>query len=455
MHQHSSLLINGNWTDGEGPVFESLNPADHSRIWQGQAASHQQIAETVHSARQALQHWRQHTPEQRGFQLQQFLRQIQAHRLLLSDTLAQESGQTAADARQELTSLEQLIEQHLVPAAENGEIPQPRGVIVLISSFSQPLISPLRAMIPILLAGNTLIFKPSEHCPRCAELMLHLWLKADLPDGVINLLQGGPEVALGLAQQEQIDGIHFSGQRCHALQLHQLLAGRPGVALQLHTSGNNCLFIDSRMPDEHWPEAIISSAFRSAGQRCCAARRLLIDRSEAADKLLQQLLQRIETLQQEQALGFMGTIIDARAAQQLLQRQTQLQQRGGNLLLPMQPAPDNECLLSAGIIDISHLNQLPETEVFGPLLQVVRVADAEQAIELVNQDRELLVAGLFSHDSTLCQRMMQQLQSPLISCNLPLDQILLQPDTRLWRSAGYSNSDFTRPHIRFTGAGGE
>lgn len=251
-----------------------------------------------------------------------------------------------------------------------------------------------------MLAGNTVVFKPSELTPKVAELMLKLWEKAGLPAGVINLVQGEVETGKALASHPQLDGLFFTGSSRTGHLLHQQYAGHPGKILALEMGGNNPLIVKGISDIKAAVHEIIQSAYISSGQRCTCARRLYIEKGEQGDALIAALVAAVKAI----AVGpwnaepqpFMGSMISEAAAKGMVAAQRNLQNLGGVSLVELTHIESGTGLVSPGLIDVTEVIELPDEEYFGPLLQLVRYSSFDQAISLANDTRYGLSAGLLA-----------------------------------------------------------
>jgi succinylglutamic semialdehyde dehydrogenase len=169
---------------------------------------------------------------------------------------------------------------------------------------------------------------------------------------------------------------------------------------------------------------IVQSAFVSAGQRCTCARRLVVIQGEAGDALLKRLVEVAARLMPARFDAvpdpFMGAVVSLAAADKLLRAQDDLIACGGVALLKMHRTESNTALLTAGIVDVSALNPLPDEEHFGPLLQVVRVASLEDAIECANTTRYGLAAGLLSDSAAEYAQFERDIRAGIVNWNRPL-----------------------------------
>lgn len=409
------LLINNLWVKGLGDPLESADPGRGEVIWQGFAASETQVDQAVRAAREAFQDWSRLPLSERIELCRTFAEILRDQQEPLAYTLGLETGKPLWDARTEIAAMINKVEISIKAAQERtGERStplgaanavlrhRPHGVIAIFGPYNFPAHLPNGHMIPALIAGNTLVFKPSELTPRVAEQILSYWLQADLPPGVINLVQGGVDTGRSLASHRGIDGLYFTGSSTVGHLLHQQFGGQPEKILALEMGGNNPLLIGDLANKPAAVYEIVQSAYLSAGQRCTCARRLIVPEGAEGDDLLDQLLVTLRQLRlglfDDDPQPFMGCLISPEAAQAMLNAQSNLAALGGEQLLKMESRNGTGALLSPGLIDVSAVTALPDEEYFGPLLQVQRYRDFEQALALANATRFGLAAGLLSDD---------------------------------------------------------
>ncbi|MNE00217.1 N-succinylglutamate 5-semialdehyde dehydrogenase [compost metagenome] len=279
-------------------------------------------------------------------------------------------------------------------------------------------------IVPALLAGNTVVFKPSELTPKVAELTVKCWIEAGLPAGVLNLVQGGRETGIALAANPGIDGLFFTGSSRTGNLLHQQFAGRPDKILALEMGGNNPLVVDRVADLDAAVYTIVQSAFISAGQRCTCARRLLVPEGAWGDSLLVRLVEVCKTIKvgafDQQPAPFMGSVISLAAAKALLDAQAQMLAQGGVGLLEMTQPQPAAALLTPGIVDVTAVAQRSDEELFGPLLQVIRYADFDEAIAQANDTQYGLAAGLLSDSNARYQQFWLQSRAGIVNWNKQL-----------------------------------
>ncbi|MDA7088409.1 succinylglutamate-semialdehyde dehydrogenase [Pseudomonas sp. SA3-5] len=433
----STHYIAGSWQLGQGEALESLNPVTQAVVWRGQAASAAQVEAAVQAARAAFPGWAACSLDWRIAALERFAVALKAHADELAQAIGEETGKPLWESATEVTSMVNKVAisvqsyrertgEKSAPLADATAVlrHKPHGVVAVFGPYNFPGHLPNGHIVPALLAGNCVLFKPSELTPKVAELTLKCWIEAGLPDGVLNLLQGARDTGVALAGNPGIDGLFFTGSSRTGNLLHNQFAGRPDKILALEMGGNNPLIVDQVANVEAAVYTIVQSAFISAGQRCTCARRLLVPLGDWGDALLARLVQVAGQLRvgryDEQPAPFMGSVISLAAAEQLLQAQQQLLGKGATALLAMtQPLP-GAALLTAGIIDVSAVAERPDEEFFGPLLQVIRYADFEGAIAEANNTQFGLAAGLLSDSAARYQQFWLHSRAGIVNWNKQL-----------------------------------
>ncbi|MCL1114527.1 MULTISPECIES: succinylglutamate-semialdehyde dehydrogenase [Shewanella] len=405
--------IQGQWLAGEGHDVNSINPANGEVIWQGKTATPSQVNAAVDAARAAQFDWFMLGYEARLAIVEAYRAQLEANKDEIAETIAQETGkpqwETATEVGAMIGKIALSAKAHdKRTGTETNDLPagravlrhKPHGVVAVFGPYNFPGHLPNGHIVPALLAGNTVVFKPSELTPKVAELMLTCWDKAGLPKGVVNLVQGEVETGKALASHPQIDGLFFTGSSRTGHLLHQQYAGHPGKILALEMGGNNPLIVKGVTDTKAAVHDIIQSAYISSGQRCTCARRLYIEEGAQGDALVAELVKAIKQIKvgpwNAQPQPFMGSMISETAARGMVAAQATLQSLGGVSLIELTQVEAGKGIVTPGLIDVTHVAELPDEEYFGPLLQLVRYSDFDQAIHLANATRYGLSAGLLA-----------------------------------------------------------
>ncbi|WP_312664142.1 succinylglutamate-semialdehyde dehydrogenase, partial [Pantoea sp. CTOTU49201] len=301
---------------------------------------------------------------------------------------------------------------------------RPHGVLAVFGPYNFPGHLPNGHIVPALLAGNCVVFKPSELTPLTAEKTVQLWEQAGLPAGVMALLQGGRETGQALANAAQIDGLLFTGSAATGYHLHRQFAGQPEKMLALEMGGNNALIVEDPSDLDGAVHIAIQSAFITAGQRCTCARRLLVKRGAAGDAFLQRLVEVSARLQpgawNAEPQPFMGSVISPAAAGHIFAAWQQQVEKGGKVLLGMHWPDRDSAIITPGIIDVTEVKELADEEVFGPLLQVIRYDSFEQAIAIANNTRYGLSCGLISPQRVQFDQLLLEARAGIVNWNKPL-----------------------------------
>ena len=405
--------IAGQWQPGQGESLQSLDPVSQAVLWQGQGATAAQVDAAVAAARGAFSLWAAHSLDGRIAVLERFAACLKSRADEVARAIGEETGKPLWEAATEVNSMVGKVAISIQSYRERtGEKSgplgdatavlrhKPHGVVAVFGPYNFPGHLPNGHIVPALLAGNCVLFKPSELTPKVAELTVKCWIEAGLPEGVLSLLQGGRETGVALAGHPGIDGLFFTGSSRTGNLLHTQFAGRPDKILALEMGGNNPLIVDQVADVDAAVYTIVQSAFISAGQRCTCVRRLLVPQGEWGDALLARLVQVAGQIKvgrfDEQPAPFMGSVISLQAAAQLMQAQQDLLAGGATALLAMTQPQEGAALLTPGILDVTAVNDRPDEEFFGPLLQVIRYDNFEAAIAEANATAYGLAAGLLS-----------------------------------------------------------
>ena len=429
-----SLYIDGQWIEGEGQKISSLNPANNQLLWSGNSATQEQVDLAVNAARNAQFTWFNLGFDNRLKIIEAFAQGLEQEKSNIAAIIAEETGkplwETATEAAAMIGKIGLSVKAfHDRTGEKQSEIPagravirhKPHGVVAVFGPYNFPAHLPNGHIVPALLAGNTVIFKPSELTPKTAEFVITLWNKTQLPSGVLNLVQGELETSKALANHAQIDGLFFTGSSKTGHLLHQGFAGQPQKILALEMGGNNPLIVKDVVNIKAAVHEIIQSAYISSGQRCTCARRLYIEKNQQGDLLLKELVNGIKKIKvghwNAEPQPFMGSMISNAAAADMLSAQQNLQSLGGISLIELSILETNTGLVSPGLIDVTNIDNLPDEEYFGPLLQVIRYKDFDEAIKLANNTKYGLSAGLLADNPKDYEYFLARIRAGIVNWN--------------------------------------
>ena len=427
----------GRWQAGDGEALRSTDPAHGTVLWEGQAASAALVDAAVGAAREAAPAWGRRPLAERVSLAEAFAAAVQDDSERLARLLAAEMGKPLWEARTEIAAVAGKVKLSIAAQAERaGSRSQPlgegtaalrhrpHGVLAVFGPYNLPGHLPNGHIVPALLAGNTVVFKPSDLTPAVGAALVELWERVGLPAGVLNLVQGAVPTGRALAGHPQIDGLLFTGSARTGQLLHRQFAGQTGKLLALELGGNNPLIVDRVADLDAAVHTIIQSAFITGGQRCTCARRLFLPAGNEGDALLERLLAATRGLRlgawDDEPAPFLGPVISANAAADLLAAQDALVAHGAEALEPLAGDARGAAFLSPGIVDVTGLgDDLPDEERFGPLLQVIRYGDLDQAIAGANATRYGLAAGVIGDDEDRYRYCRERLRAGILNWNGP------------------------------------
>lgn len=414
--------------------FASTCPATGKVLWEGAAATPEAVAIATAAARRAFAHWSVTPLTERINHVRAFKTVLETDSDMLARAIAEETGKPLWEARQEVASMIAKVETSIAAQSERAGIRtqdmafgravlrhRPHGVMAVLGPFNFPGHLPNGHIVPALLAGNSILFKPSEETPLVGEIMAHCWQKAGLPEGVFNLLQGGRDTGSVLVGSE-IDGLLFTGSATAGAHFRRLFVDRPEVILALELGGNNPLIAWDGEP-EAIASIVIQSAFVTAGQRCSCARRLIVPEGSAGNHIVEAVTAMADRLiigrWDETPEPFHGPLISAAAA---AKAQDAVQARiasGARVIRPLNAiAGRSDAFASPAILDVTGVD-VPDEEIFAPVLQVIRTGDFDDAIRVANATAYGLAAGLISSDGSLWHRYADSARAGVINWNRP------------------------------------
>jgi RHH-type transcriptional regulator, proline utilization regulon repressor / proline dehydrogenase / delta 1-pyrroline-5-carboxylate dehydrogenase len=371
------------------------NPFDLSEVGLSAETSKAQIDTAFAAASKAQPAWDSHGGIGRARILRAMAETLEAHRDRLMVLAMREAGKTWPDAVSEVREAADFCRyyallaerQFAAPGILQGPVGETnvlelhgRGVFACISPWNFPLAIFTGQVAAALAAGNTVVAKPAEQTPLIAAEAVRLFHAVGLPPEVLHLLPGrGETVGAALAAHPSLAGIAFTGGTETARAINQSLASRPGALLPFiaETGGLNALFVDTTAQREQVIDDVILSAFGSAGQRCSALRILFLP-EETAGELIDGLKGAMDVLNVGDPSDFatdIGPVIDAEAKSALDRHLVHLK-TAAKILKERKPAAPRPLLFAPVMAEIE-LSQLPDREVFGPILHVIRYKSDE------------------------------------------------------------------------------
>jgi len=413
--------------------FPSTEPATGTLVWRGPEGD---VDSDVALVRAGWISWAARPLTVRIETLRRFANTVRARAEPFADLIARETGKPMWEARTEVDSVVAKVD--ISVAAYADRTPQrrmegamgarvavrhkPHGVMAVLGPFNFPAHLPNGHIVPALIAGNGVLFKPSEKTPAVGAYLVDCLHAAGVPQDVVRCVQGGPATGRALAGHDGIDGLLFTGSAAAGAALHRQFADAPHKMLALELGGNNPLVVWDT-PDIYSAAVIaVQSAYMSAGQRCTAARRLIV-RDGMHEALLDQIGRLIDRIivdaPHATPAPFMGPVIDNDSADRVQEAFLDLILAGGRAIKQLvRPLPDRPFLTPA-LIDVTTIPNRPDAEIFGPVLQVIRVPDFDSAIAEANATRFGLAASLISGAPELYDRFWANTRAGVVNWNRP------------------------------------
>jgi len=410
----------------------STDPCTGEVVWRGAASAPAELDGVLARARSGFAAWAARPLEERHAVARAFADLAKARREEIARLLSRETGKPFWETLTEADTVAGKVEVSIRAQAERaGErtsevaggqarlAHRPHGVLAVIGPFNFPMHLPNGHIAPALIAGNAVVFKPSEKTPASGLLLVELWRAAGVPDEVLQAVVGEAEIAKALVVHPEIDGVLFTGGVAAGRAIHMALADQPQKIVALELGGNNPLIAWDVADAESAAHLIVQSAFVSAGQRCSCARRLIVPKGAAGERVVEALTAVMDRILVgapfDEPAPFMGPVIDLASAQGLLEAQRRL---GGTAIRHMRQADVARPFLTPGLVDVTGV-QIPDVEHFGPLLKVTRAADWDEAIAVANATRFGLAAGLLSDDEARYRDFWNRTRAGIVNWNRP------------------------------------
>lgn len=428
------VYANGVWSAGEGAAFSNTCPTTGDTVWAGREASAEQVQAAVESAREAFRDWSHRPQADRTKVLEAYAEALSARKDDIATTISRDMGKALWDSQGEAAAMIGKISLSIQAQAERAGTRmsdaafgsmhlthRPHGVMAVFGPFNFPGHLPNGHIVPALLAGNTCVFKPSELAPSVASIMVDAFEEAGLPPGCVNVVQGGRDTGAALLNAK-IDGLLFTGSAKTGCFFHKHFGGRPEIMLALEMGGNNPLIIWEPADIDAAADIAAQSAFLTTGQRCSCARRIILPQGAFGDAVVDAIVQRAEALK----IGawndddvFMGPLVSASAATAAVEFQATLEAKGGRVIKRLEQRDPALGFVTAGIIDVTDATDVPDEELFGPLMQIYRVPDFEAAIDRANASKYGLSGGLVCDDDLAWIRVHEEVRAGILNRNRP------------------------------------
>ncbi len=429
---NSKILINGEWRDGAGAQFSSFDPSTGAEIWTGAAATRDDVNNAVSAAREAFAKWALTPLADRIAVMERYRDLIKRDADALAELISRETGKPFWETKTEAAAVAGKVDISIKAYHERTGVKEtpgattavlrhkPHGVMAVLGPYNFPAHLANGHMVPSLIAGNTVVFKPSEQTPGPGAFIVERMVEAGVPAGVVNMVQGARETGEALTRAD-VNGILFTGGARTGLAIHKMFADRLDVILALELGGNNPLIWWDTDDVDAAAFAVVQSAFLTSGQRCTCARRLIVPEGAAGDKAIDALVKLTDRLIIDQPFAdpqpFMGPVISPGVAENLERAFDRLTEDDGEAIRNLSVRDEGAAFVTPGIVDVTRSNAVPDEEHFGPLLKVWRVKDFDAAIARANATKFGLSAGLLSDDKAKWEKFLALSRAGIVNWN--------------------------------------
>ncbi len=409
-------LVGGQWRPIEGAALRSHDPARPDEVvWSGSPRP-EHVQDAVSAAREAQAAWAATPIETRIEHLRRFQELAKAHAEPLARLVGREMGKILAEARLEAAAVagkvDITLEDRVMDRVRGFRIEgptdavcrfRPHGVMAVIGPFNFPAHLPNGHIVPALLLGNTVVFKPSEKTPAVGQLLVDLLHRAGFPPGVVNLVHGGADVAAALVAHDDLDGILFTGSWPVGRRIMEANLDRPGRLLALEMGGSNAMVV---MPSADFDRAIVEAvraSFATTGQRCTCTRRIVVHES-IADRFTATLAKVASTVLvgpcDSETPVFMGPLVSEASRTAAIEFQAEIARRGGRVVVPACPLDGPGFFLTPGVVEVDRFTRETDGEVFAPIVQIAVARDLDDAIEQANATEFGLASAIFTRETS-------------------------------------------------------
>lgn len=431
--------IDGRWVEGErGETFETLNPANGEVLGHVCRATAADVDRAVEAARRAFEKWRRVPAPRRGEILFRAGEILLGRKEEIARLMTREMGKVIAEARGDV---QEAIDMTYYMAGEGrrltgetvpSELPDkfgmavrdPVGVIACITPWNFPLAIPAWKIMPALVAGNAVVFKPASDTPMVARELVRVLEEAGLPGGVLNLVFGpGEEVGERLLGHPGIDMVSFTGSTAAGKRV-TTVSGPLLKKVHLEMGGKNAIIVMDDADLDLAVEGIVWSAFGTTGQRCTAASRVIVHRA-VLQPLLDKLVPRIERLRLGDGLEpttDVGPVINRRALEKI-HRYTEIGIAEGATLVTGGGAAAEGALAKGSFYrptlftDVRPEMRIAQEEIFGPTTAVIAADSLEEAIRINNDTLYGLSTSIYTRDVNRAFGAMRDITTGLVYVN--------------------------------------
>lgn len=433
--------INGQHVSTDGRDQDVFNPALGEVISRVQLADRKTVEDAISAAQQAFESWKRTPPSKRARVMFQFKQLVEINQDKLARLIGEEHGKTVSDAKGEIQrGLENIEYACGVADALKGEYSknvgpdidswsdfQPLGVVAGITPFNFPVMVPMW-MFPLAIAcGNTFVLKPSERDPSSTLFLADLLSQAGLPEGVFNIVNGDKEAVDTLLEDKRVKAVSFVGSTAIAESIYRKASDNGKRCQALGGAKNHAIV----MPDADLDSTVnqlLGAAFGSAGERCMALSVVVAIGDKTADDLIDRLKTEMAKLKVGSCLDSendFGPLITKQHQDKVRNYIASAQLQGAEIVVDGRdiavPGYESGYFVGGTLIDkvTSEMTSYQE-EIFGPVLQVMRVDSMQQAMQLINDHEYGNGTCIFTRDGEAARYFADNIEVGMVGINVPL-----------------------------------
>jgi malonate-semialdehyde dehydrogenase (acetylating)/methylmalonate-semialdehyde dehydrogenase len=443
-----------------GRFGDVMQPMDGTQRGRVALASREEVRRAVENAKAAQPGWAATNPQRRARVLMKFLELVHAEYDALAELLAREHGKTIADARGDIQRGLEVVEfcigaPHLMkgeytegagPGIDVYSMRQPLGVVAGITPFNFPAMIPLWKAAPALACGNAFILKPSERDPGVPMRLAELFLEAGLPEGVFNVVNGDKEAVDAILDDPDIKAIGFVGSTPIAQYIYARACAN-GKRAQCFGGAKNHMII---MPDadmDQTVDALVGAGYGSAGERCMAVSVAVPVGKETADRLVERLIPRVESLKigpSTDAGADFGPLVTAQHLEKVRNYVDLGVREGAKLLVDgrgfrMQGYENGYYMGGCLFDEVKPEMRIYKEEIFGPVLSVVRAANYAEALRLPSEHEYGNGVAIFTRDGDAARDFAARVNVGMVGINVPIPVPIAYYTFGGWKASAFGD----------------
>jgi aldehyde dehydrogenase (NAD+) len=431
----SKSYIDGEWVEGDGKEFDSINPSNEEVIDTFKENSSEQVIKAIKSADEAFEEWKNLSRINRAEYLWEIYNIIKDNKDELSELVSRECGKEINEGEADIVEASHMVElaagNSRNPSGEivPSEIPEkdsymrrkPRGVVGCITPWNFPVAIPFWHIAISLVEGNTVVLKPSEVTPKCGEKIAEMFDEVGIPDGVFNLVHGREVPGQEIVQNPDVDTVVFTGSSEVGQKISMEVSEQFGKNCTCEMGGKNSILVTDKADIDTAIHCSIMSAFKTTGQRCVSAGRIVVHES-LYDEFKERFIEIANQLEIGDPLDnpFMGPMASKKQLDNVLEDNEKAVEQGAEVLLDKEVTKDDGFWTGPFVYEINKDADILNTEVFGPHVALIEYSgDIEDGIRICNDSDYGLAGSIVTEDYRQMNKYRDNIEVGLAYANLP------------------------------------